>query len=232
MSVNFQSKPVPPETGAASLGLIGARSGIAGPNDTSKSCSEPYLATRQQNVKWGIHWQEPVLMVAFALCGTALAVGNHVYYKSLDGNVASTTETQQWPIRIGAAFAFLAMSLLKRAITTACIQITWAILRHRSISIKAIDKLFSITSDLTSIWSFELVKQAKVVLVLAILSWYVCGFYTYHKSLNTVYACQGRKRHCKSLDELRHHLYHAMLQYINRSMTASSLVFRCDILRL
>jgi hypothetical protein len=116
-------------------------------------------------------------MVVFAICGAVLAVGHHVYYRSLDGKIASTAKTQQWPIRFGTAFAFLTVLLLKRPVVTACTQYTWVILRHRSVAIKGIDKLFSITSDPTSLWSFELAKKAKVVLVLATLSWYVRVFY-------------------------------------------------------
>jgi hypothetical protein len=148
-----------------------------GPNELSsstfhsKSRSGPQSAVNLQDVKWGIHWQQPVLMVVFGLCGTALAVGHHVHYKSLDGNVVPTTETQQWDIRFGTAFAFLAVSLLKIAVTTASTQSTWTILRQRSISVKGIDKMFSITSDPTSVWSFELMKKAKVVVLLAIFSW-------------------------------------------------------------
>lgn len=112
-------------------------------------------------------------MVLLALCGTALAIGHHIYYKTLDGNIVPEAETQQWAIRFGSAFAFSAISLLKISIMTACTQFTWVILRHKPISIQSIDKMFAITSDPIGIWSMELVKEAKIWVMLAIFSWYV-----------------------------------------------------------
>jgi hypothetical protein len=195
-----EGKPVLPESSAVSSSVTDPESGVLngelaghatssspsityGPNKLSsstfdpKSCSGPQSAVSLQAVKWRIHWQQPVLMIVFALCGTVLAIGHHFYYNSLDGNIVSTAERQQWAIRFGTVFAFVTISFFKVAVTTASTQATWAILRHRSISIKGIDKMFSITSDPISIWSSELVKQAKVLVMLAIIRWYVCGFY-------------------------------------------------------
>ncbi|KAE9377411.1 hypothetical protein N431DRAFT_453756 [Stipitochalara longipes BDJ] len=136
-----------------------------------ESCSRPRTAIGLEDVKWGVYWQQPVLLVTSALCGIALAMGHHFYYYALHGSVVPTSGTQQWPIRFGSAFAFSAISFCKTAITTALTQYTWAILRHKSISIKGIDKAFAITSNPTGIWSFELVKEAKVVVMLAIAIW-------------------------------------------------------------
>jgi hypothetical protein len=132
-------------------------------------------ARSQSAVKlyWKTHWRLPVQLLGSLLCGIALAVFHHIYYKSLDGNIISQAKAQQWPIRFGTAFSFLAASLLKAAVKIAYTQYMWTMLRHKYISIKGIDKMFSITSNPISLCSFELGKDAKVVLILAIFKWYV-----------------------------------------------------------
>lgn len=46
-----------------------------------------------------IHWVSPTIMVVSLLCGVALTVGHHAYYKTLDGQEVGSSNSQQWSLR-------------------------------------------------------------------------------------------------------------------------------------
>ena len=46
-----------------------------------------------------IHWVSPTMMVVSLLCGVALTVGHHTYYKTLDGQEVGSSDSQQWSLR-------------------------------------------------------------------------------------------------------------------------------------
>lgn len=110
-------------------------------------------------------------MALFLLFGILLAVGHHLYYASLNGSTAGSASKQQWPIRFGTAFAYLTTSCLNAAVGLAFTQQLWHSMRNKSFSIDGIDKMFAITTDPTSFWSWEVISRAKVVSLLALLAW-------------------------------------------------------------
>ena len=81
--------------------------------------------------------------------------------------------SQQIVKQIGNAFVFLVLALLKAAILVAYNQYIWAIFRRRSLKIAVIDKAFSLPSSLASFFSFELLGEAKLALIIGAFSWYV-----------------------------------------------------------
>lgn len=133
-------------------------------------------------VKWGIHWLVPAKMLALLVAGIALAIGHHCYYHSLAGtevlssaNQASTWDTnrQEWKIRFGTAFAFLAKTCLASSIAIAYTQHIWASCRKKAFSISGLDALFSATSDVFAFASLDLTVRAKIDAVLAAFVWSV-----------------------------------------------------------
>ena len=124
----------------------------------------------------GINWlREPLQMPVCTLCGIVLALGHHFFFAYLDGRQASDEGalSQQIVKQIGNAFAFLVLALLKAAILVAYNQYIWAIFRRRSLKIAVIDKALSLPSSLASSFSFELLGEAKLALIIGTFSWYV-----------------------------------------------------------
>ncbi|KAE9376403.1 hypothetical protein N431DRAFT_462240 [Stipitochalara longipes BDJ] len=122
-------------------------------------------------VQWGVPTSKQIRMIGCVLLGIFLALGHHLFFSSLNTTVVGSTSRQQWAIAFGTAFAFLVASFLGLAVSSAYTQFIWTYLRKNTLSLKGIDKIFSLTSDLTGFLSLELMKRAKLVILFAILSW-------------------------------------------------------------
>ncbi|KAK7425975.1 hypothetical protein QQZ08_007557 [Neonectria magnoliae] len=109
-------------------------------------------------------------MVGFWLCGLAFSLGHHGYYASLDGKLATN---QEWVIRYGTGFSFLIKACYAASLSIAIKQLVWALVRHAASSIKAIDALFSITTDVTSLFVGEVWRQTPKLAVIAIILWLI-----------------------------------------------------------
>ena len=116
------------------------------------------------------------------VAGIVLSVGHHCYYQSLTGTEVVTTDRiisqwdtdrQEWKIRFGTAFAFLAKTCLATTITIAYTQHIWATCKREAYSVSGLDALFSATSDLFAFANPELTLRAEVVALLAALVWWV-----------------------------------------------------------
>ena len=124
-------------------------------------------------VKWNIHWQKPTLIASYTLGGVMSAIGHHVYYGYMDTKIVSTVDRQQWALRFGTAFTVCAIGLLRCALIESYTQCIWKLFRYKSISIKGIDRIFSLTSDIRGFYSPEVLKEAWLPVLLAGLTWYV-----------------------------------------------------------
>ncbi|CAG7956978.1 unnamed protein product [Penicillium salamii] len=122
---------------------------------------------------WGLGWRSPTLMVGLFLCGLALSVGHHIYYKSYDNTLVESATQQTWTIRIGTGFAFLVKTLLVAAIGIAAVQQMWATLRKKSVNIRGIDAIFSVLSDPLAFLVPDMWICAKTLTLLAIVSWLI-----------------------------------------------------------
>jgi hypothetical protein len=126
----------------------------------------------QKYAKWGVNWhRQPMYMVLFALTGALLALGHHLFYKSLNGTVAGSDRHQQWAHTFGNVFAVLVVTTLAAADKAAYHQYFWTIVRGKSFTLGALDKLFSLTSDPLGFFSLELFKSAPVAAALALICW-------------------------------------------------------------
>jgi hypothetical protein len=119
----------------------------------------------------GIYWEQTGYMFILALSGAALAIGHHVYYSRLDGTPVASAGHQQWAIRFGTAFSFLVKSCLQASTVLACGQCAWKVLRSKSLTMGGIDNIFALTSTPSSFLQWELYKEARPVLLVALLTW-------------------------------------------------------------
>jgi hypothetical protein len=143
-------------------------------NDSEKKFAEDHesLAAKATTLgNWGIHWQHPTLIITYALCGLAGAIGHHLYYHFMDKTLVSSTETQQWALRFGTAFSVFTITMLRAAVVAAYNQYIWKVFRDESFSIADLDKIFSLTSDFTGFFSLTLFKYGRLVMLLASLCW-------------------------------------------------------------
>lgn len=131
---------------------------------SSSQCEGP------KYVKWGIHSPQPSYVSICFFSAIALAVGHHFYYKSLNGTPAGSANRQQWAITFGASFSFLVTHLLRAATFIAHSQYIWLVIRRRGYTLENLDNLFSLTSDLRSIFSREFVKHGKIAVLLALIT--------------------------------------------------------------
>ncbi|KAL4911902.1 hypothetical protein BDW62DRAFT_206992 [Aspergillus aurantiobrunneus] len=122
---------------------------------------------------WGIGWWCPSLMVGFFICGAMLAMGHHLYYRSLNNTLVHSVDEQTWAIRIGTGFAYLVKTSLVSAVGIAAAQVTWATVRRTNVKLSGIDGMFAILNDPMSFLLPELWMHAKILTLLAIVSWLI-----------------------------------------------------------
>ncbi|KAH6696837.1 hypothetical protein F5X68DRAFT_219306 [Plectosphaerella plurivora] len=107
---------------------------------------------------WRIGFGLPFLLVLLFLGSLGFAVGHHIYYSHLGGNVVRSADQQAWALRLGTAAAFLVKSGLVSAVGIVGVQQIWLTLRKKAVSIATIDSMFSVLGHPT-------------VLMLAFVSW-------------------------------------------------------------
>lgn len=114
--------------------------------------------------RWKVSWN----MYLFLLFGVACAVGHHIFYTSINGKLATD---QVRMLRYGTLLAVAAKAGLSAAVIVAFRQILWTTVRSRLMSIAALDSLFAATDDLAALANWELIKDAKVAVLLAGFVW-------------------------------------------------------------
>ncbi|KAG4433198.1 hypothetical protein IFR05_011306, partial [Cadophora sp. M221] len=123
-------------------------------------------------VRWGVTWwKEPTYMVLFAILGLGLAVGHHGYYSSLHGSLAGSNSKQQWAHNFGNMFAISVVAVLHAANGLAYTQYFWRVVRGKSFTVEALDKLFSLTSDPLGFFNWEVARRAPLAFLLALTCW-------------------------------------------------------------
>uniref|UniRef100_L2FSB5 Formylmethionine deformylase-like protein n=1 Tax=Colletotrichum fructicola (strain Nara gc5) TaxID=1213859 RepID=L2FSB5_COLFN len=115
--------------------------------------------------KW---WHPSWNMYFFLFAGIAFAMGHHFFYKHLDGSEATN---QLRMLRYGAALSFLSKASLASAVILAFRQRVWMTVRRKMLTLAAVDSLFAAAEDMSAIFNFEVFKQARVAMVLALYIW-------------------------------------------------------------
>lgn len=126
---------------------------------------------QERYVKWGIAWKTPMLMALWTVFGLSCAIGHHFYYRSLHGSKVGSSFKQSWSLGFGTAFTFLVIASLRATCDAAYKQYIWTLFKRKAFSLGVIDKIFSVTSDPISFFSWEILRHAKVALFVAAICW-------------------------------------------------------------
>lgn len=136
-----------------------------------ESNNKPKDSGNPMEAQWGIGWRSPSILLLGLIFGILFACGHHLYYQSLSHTLVHSASQQRWAIQIGTGLAFLTKTALGATITIAFAQQLWSHLRRQSMSVEALDCLFSITSDPLCFLNLEVLLGAKVLVLLALISW-------------------------------------------------------------
>jgi hypothetical protein len=128
------------------------------------------LPQRQSHleVKWH---QQPAFMILCGLLGFLLAAGHHTLYLKLDHTLAGSESRQQWAHGFGNILAILVATSFAFASRAAYKQYFWTVVRRKSFTIKALDSLYSLSSDPLGFFNVEVWKQATLAAILALACW-------------------------------------------------------------
>ena len=168
---------------------------ISNSSDKSTLITNPTVDSAS---KWRprIHWRYPALTLLLFVAGILLAVGHDIYYGTLNGQradldgsttasaststsnpfaslVGSNVSQQTWAIRIGTGLAFLCKTALSIVVGLVGAQQIWYTLRRKDTSIYRIDGMFQLIENPLALLNGGLIWHAKLLSVLALVSWYV-----------------------------------------------------------
>ncbi|KAH6892424.1 hypothetical protein B0T10DRAFT_483755 [Thelonectria olida] len=113
-------------------------------------------------------WTQSWTMGFFLFCGIMFAIGHHLFYAGLDGQLA---RDQMRKRRYGTALAFLAKASLVTAVILAFRQRAWMMVRRKILSLGAVDSLFAAAEDLSALFNWEALRRAKLAMLLAAYIW-------------------------------------------------------------
>ncbi|KAI5837954.1 hypothetical protein DFP73DRAFT_618000 [Morchella snyderi] len=155
--------PVPPDVEKRPLGSIKSQ------HEQPSPAPEPIEQTGPQTaIIHGVGWNKPTVILALFLVGLTASVGHHMFYLSLDGESA---KKQRWTIRIGTAIAYITGHSLAVLCGLCRDQWLWHTLSKRSFSLKSINAIFGVSSNLGHFLHFDMVKLAKIATLLAAVKW-------------------------------------------------------------
>jgi hypothetical protein len=137
------------------------------------SSSSKRTTSDQPKPKHKIHWKVPSLMILSLILGTVLAVGNHLFHKSLNGQAVGSQNQQTWNGRYSIAFAFLVKLFLSTTVSMACVQNLWWVLRSKSVELGTMDSMFGIRENALSLAKPRVWLRGPTIAILALGVWYV-----------------------------------------------------------
>lgn len=131
----------------------------------------------------GIHWASPLLILCPWVAAGLFALGHHLYYRNLAGQISSTgyldvaghsISRQQLHISIGNAFAYLVRTLLSLATTTAYTQAFWYFVKQvrNNATFSELDCTYAILSNVLGLFHIKAWRTYSVLLLIAVTCWY------------------------------------------------------------
>lgn len=144
---------------------------LVGEGQGGQDKDHPGCPDAQRTTKWKTHWKGPSLILSSLLAGIAFALGHHFHYSALDGSVVSSVPRQEWALRFGTAFAFLAQSCLTASVGLAYAQRIWVTAKRKPLALRTLDSVFSLQSNIFSFLNWELLRKAKVLCLLGLVAW-------------------------------------------------------------
>ncbi|KAG4026673.1 hypothetical protein MFRU_038g00770 [Monilinia fructicola] len=171
--ITINSEPFSPVVGSDKKDLVPLThdKSLSDDDDTSHRQRKSTQMTSNRSAPWEIHWKKPSFIGFMLFAGLVLSLAHHFYYMSLSGNRTGDEKKQAWPTRIGTGFAFLITSCLKAATTAALGQYVWMVVKRQPLTIKNLDRLFALSTDPIALFSVELLKGAKLAILLGAITW-------------------------------------------------------------
>ncbi|CAM1510688.1 Fc.00g010230.m01.CDS01 [Cosmosporella sp. VM-42] len=114
------------------------------------------------------NWNQAWNMYFFFISGVLFAAGHHIFYRSLHGKEAND---QLRMLRYGTALAFLAKACFAATVIFAFRQRAWMTVRHKILPLEAVDSLFAAADDLTALLNWQVLRNAKTAICLAVYIW-------------------------------------------------------------
>ncbi|KAL8877972.1 MAG: hypothetical protein Q9198_004123 [Flavoplaca austrocitrina] len=128
-------------------------------------------------VRSRLDWTAASRMAYLLVAGVIIAAIHHLFYSILDGKHAHSgasswdTENQAWSVRIGTALALLAKSCLAGAVAMAYQQHIWSDFRNKDYTLHGIGVMFEAVNNVCSAFSWEILMNAKIATLLAMVIW-------------------------------------------------------------
>ncbi|KAK0103699.1 hypothetical protein ONS95_005707 [Cadophora gregata] len=138
-------------------------------NNTPEQLATPPRSSGDK--RKSIYWRSPASMVACFFLGVFVALGHHLYYTSLKGDLVGDEDEQQRKLRYGTTFAFVTQVSLVGSVGFAYSQWLWKTLRATTVSVQCLDSAFSADTQLISMFNPEMWWKIKLGSVLALLAW-------------------------------------------------------------
>ena len=111
-------------------------------------------------------------MLFVYLIAVTTGIGQHLFYSHVNGREPSSyLIPQPWVIRIGTAFASLFQMTLGASVGLVFAKACWFRFQLSALSVEGIDSVFTLCSDPKQLFAGEMIKKAKLVLLLALISW-------------------------------------------------------------
>ncbi|KAK3636944.1 hypothetical protein LTR56_012604 [Elasticomyces elasticus] len=132
-----------------------------------------------------LYWRVPFLMFGSLVVGVLLAIGHHLFYRSLDGkeasqggyNVLGSKYTgQQVNLAAGTAFAFLVKSFLVLSVSAAFCQSFWRSIngetqREKPPTLEHIDTAYTVSTSIFALFDVRLWYRHPSLILIAALIW-------------------------------------------------------------
>ncbi|CAD6446802.1 0a3e53ad-cc74-4819-a71a-6b31110dcbe1 [Sclerotinia trifoliorum] len=172
-NITFNPEPLStPAVGNKKILLpLSSERSLSDGDDVSYSQRKSAQISLPRSVSWGIHWKKPSFIGFMFFFGFALSLAHHFYYMSLSGKRTGDETKQAWPTRIGTGLAFLVTSCLKATTTAALGQYIWRVVKRQPLTMKNLDRLFALSTDPIALFSIELLKGAKLAILLGAITW-------------------------------------------------------------
>jgi hypothetical protein len=103
--------------------------------------------------------------------GIAIAAGHLLFFRFLDGERVSDHIPQAFVSAISTAFITAFSACLILALSYSMTQILWYLLRSYSMRLSTIDSLFSITTSPSNLCSRDVVRNAPLMCLCALVRW-------------------------------------------------------------
>lgn len=123
------------------------------------------------NLNSNILFDPIIAIAALFVAGILFAIAHHAFYSSLSGDVVPEPQALSRAIMAGIILALLSKFCFLTAVGMARVEAVWSALNKRPFTIRSIDAVFDVTSNVVRLFNFEMLRKAKLASILAVIFW-------------------------------------------------------------